>query len=54
MLELIIALIIIGALLYLLQLLPIDATVKTIIQVIAIVVLVIWLLREFWPLTGLN
>lgn len=53
-LSLIIALIIVGALLYLLQLLPIDATVKRIIQVIAIVILVVWLLRELWPATGLG
>jgi hypothetical protein len=54
MLELLIALIVIGALLYVLQLLPIAATVKKLIQVIAIVILVIWLLREFWPHTGLG
>lgn len=54
MLDLIIALIIVGALLYLLQFVPIDATIKRIIQVIAIVALVVWLLREFWPATGLG
>lgn len=54
MLHLLIALIIIGALLYLLQLLPIDATFKIAIRVIAIVVVAIWLLKEFWPATGLG
>lgn len=54
MLNILVALIIIGALLYLLRLLPIDATVKRIIQVIAIVILVVWLLRELWPATGLG
>jgi hypothetical protein len=53
-LELLIALIIIGALLYALQLLHIDATIKRLIQIIAIVIIVIWLLREFWPHTGLG
>lgn len=54
MLSILIALIIVGALLYLLQYVPIDATIKTIIRVIAIVVLLIWLLKEFWPATGLG
>jgi len=54
MLNIIVALLIIGALLYLLQYLPIDGTIKRIIQVIAIVVLAIWLLKELWPMTGLN
>ena len=54
MLSLIIALIIVGALLYLLNLIPIDPTIKSVIYVIVIVVLAIYLLREFWPLTGLN
>lgn len=54
MLELIIGLIIIGALLYILQLLPIDATFKRVIQVIAIVAAVIWALRALWPAAGLG
>lgn len=54
MLSILIALIIVGALLYLLQYVPIDATIKTIIRVIAIVVLLVWLLKEFWPTTGLG
>lgn len=49
MISLLIALIILGALLYVLTLLPIDATIKRIIQVIAIVAVVIWLLRAFAP-----
>ena len=47
--SILIALILIGALLYVLNMLPIDATVKTIIRVVAIVALVIWLLKAFAP-----
>lgn len=46
MIELLIALIIVGAVLYLIRLLPIDATVKQIIYVIAIVLVLIYLLRH--------
>lgn len=49
LITVLIALILFGAGLYLVQLLPIDGTVKRIIQVIAIVALVIWLLRTFAP-----
>lgn len=48
--EFIIVLVIIGAALYLLQLIPIDATIKKIIQVIVIVVLVIWAIRLLLPM----
>lgn len=54
MIEFIIALVIVGAALYLLQLLPIDATIKRVIQVIVIVVLVVWALRFLLPMAGLN
>ena len=49
MIELLIVLIIIGALLYVAKLLPIDPTIKSIITVIAIVAVVIWLLRNYVP-----
>jgi hypothetical protein len=49
LISLLIILIIFGAVLYVIPLLPIDATVKTIIKVIAIVFLVIWLLQKFAP-----
>lgn len=54
MLNLIIALIIAGGLLYILPRLPLDATIKLIIQVLIIVILCIMLLKEFWPATGLG
>lgn len=46
MIELLIALIIVGAVLYLIQFVPIDATIKRIIQVIVIVVVLIYVLRH--------
>jgi hypothetical protein len=54
MLQLLIALVIVGAALYLLQLVPIDGTVKKIIQVIIIVVLVIYAIRVLLPFAGLS
>lgn len=54
MIEFLIALVILGAILYLLNLLPIDATVKRIIQVIAIVFIVIYAIRVLLPMSGLN
>lgn len=46
MIELLIVLIIIGALLYLAQRLPIDATVKLIINVVVIVAVAVYVLRH--------
>ena len=46
MIELLIALLIVGAVLYLLQLVPIDGTIKTVIQVVVIVGVLIYLLRH--------
>lgn len=54
MISFLIALVIIGAILYLLQLIPIDATIKQIIQVIVIVALVIYAIRILLPLAGLH
>lgn len=51
--SIIIALIVAGAVVYLADVLPIDATFKTIIKVIAIVAVVIWLLRAFAPAIAL-
>jgi hypothetical protein len=38
-------LLIIGVVLYLIDLIPMDGTIKTIIRVVAIVAVIIWLLR---------
>lgn len=45
MISLLISLIILGALLYIVELLPIDGTIKRIIQVVAIVCIAIWALQ---------
>lgn len=49
LISLLIVLLVFGAVLYVVGLVPIDATVKRIIQVVAIFALVIWLLRAFAP-----
>lgn len=51
--SLLILLIIVGAVLYLVSILPIDATVKTIIYVVALVVVAIYLLRALAPAISL-
>jgi hypothetical protein len=50
MIELVILLIVIGALLYLAQRLPIDATMKTIINVVVIVAVAVYALRHLGQL----
>lgn len=44
--QLLIALLVIGALLYILQLIPLDSRIKTIIYVVVFVAIAIWLLRH--------
>jgi hypothetical protein len=53
MIGLIIMLIIVGAALYLMRLLPIDQTMKTVITVVVIVAAVIYVLRHLGDL-GVN
>ena len=50
MISLLIMLIIVGALLYLLQLLPIDGNIRTIIYVVVIVAVAIYVLRHLGTL----
>ena len=54
MVQFLIALVIIGAALYPLQLIPMDATIKKIVQAIAIVVVVIWAIKTLLPIAGLG
>jgi hypothetical protein len=55
MVELIILLVIVGAALYLVELIPIDSTIKRVIQVIVIVFVIIYALRLLAPsLPGLG
>ena len=49
LIPLLIVLVVLGAVLYIVKLLPIDATVKQIINVVAIVAVVLWLIAS---LTG--
>lgn len=51
--SILILLIVVGAVLYLVSILPIDATVKRIAYVIAVVVLAIYLLRALAPAISL-
>jgi hypothetical protein len=45
MISILITLAILGVVLYLVQLIPMDATIKRIIQVLAILFIVLWLLQ---------
>jgi predicted membrane protein len=52
--QFLIALVIIGAGLYLLNLAPIDGTIKRIIQVVVIVVLIVMAIKLLLPMAGLG
>ena len=54
LIGLIIMLVVVGAALYLLQLLPLDPTVKQVIRVVIIVVLIIYVVIFFAGLLGLQ
>ena len=54
MLQLLILLVVVGAALYILQMVPIDGTIKRIIQVIVIVILVIYALKLLLPIAGIG
>jgi hypothetical protein len=49
LISLLILLIVVGAILYIASILPIDATIKKIIQIVAIVGVSIYLIRSFLP-----
>lgn len=46
--SLIVALVIVGLLLYIVNLLPIDATIKKIIQIVVVVFVGLWLLQALF------
>lgn len=52
MIGLIVTLVVVGVLLYLCELLPMDATIKRIIQVVVILCVVLWLLNSFGLFSG--
>lgn len=47
LISIIVTLIVIGLLLYLIGLIPMDGTIKQIIRVIIIIAVIIWLLQSF-------
>jgi len=47
--SLLILLVVVGAILYVVTLLPIDAVIKKIIQIIAVVGIAVYLIRDFLP-----
>lgn len=49
MISILVALIILGLILWAVSLLPIDPTIMTIIRVVAVIAVVIWLLRLLVP-----
>jgi hypothetical protein len=56
LISIIITLVVIGLLLYLVELIPMDRTIKQIIRIIVIIGVVIWLLQSFGiigPIGGL-
>lgn len=54
MVQLLIIAIIVGAVVYVVRLLPIDATFKTIVTVIAVVVFAIYAIKLLVPMAGLG
>jgi len=54
LLQLLIIAIVVGAVLYIMQLVPMDARLKQIIIVIAIVVFAIYALKMLLPMAGLS
>ena len=52
LISLIVTLVIIGVVLYLLQLIPMDGTIKQIIHVVIILCVILWLLQAFGVVTG--
>lgn len=53
MLSILIALVIVGAVLYIISLIPIDSRIKQIIYVLVVVVLAIWALKILVPMSGI-
>lgn len=54
MITILIMLIIVGVVLYLINLIPMDAIIKKVIYVIAILFVILWLLQEFGLIAGVN
>lgn len=52
LISIIVTLIIVGLLLYLIGLIPMDGAIKQIIRIIVIILVILWLLRVFGLLGG--
>jgi hypothetical protein len=52
--SIIVTLVVIGLVLYLIDLIPMDGTIKQIIRLIVIICVVIWLLQAFGLIGSLN
>ncbi len=54
LISIIVTLVVIGLLLYLIDLIPMDGTIKQIIRLIVIIAVVVWLLQAFGLIGSLN
>ena len=54
LIQLLIAAIVIGAILYVLQMVPMDGRLKSIVTVVAIVIFAIYALKLLAPMAGFN
>jgi hypothetical protein len=54
LISIIVSLIVIGLLLYLIDLIPMDGTIKQIIRIIVIIAVIVWLLQSFGLLGSLG
>lgn len=52
MIEVLVALVVVGVLLYILSLIPMDATVKRIIYILVLLVVFLWVLQLFGLWSG--
>lgn len=50
--QLVVVLVVVGVALYLVQTIPMDQTIKTIIRVVVILAVILWLLEAFGLLSG--
>ena len=54
LISIIVSLIVIGLLLYLIDRIPMDGTIKQIIQIVVIIAVIVWLLQSFGLLGSLG
>jgi hypothetical protein len=54
LISIIVTLIVVGLLLYLVDLIPMDGTIKQIIRLIVIIAVIVWLLQAFGLIGSLN